>query len=100
MPNKQNTFMAIWDDGLGKLFLILVATGLLALFAILVGEPPETGNNVIYVRHAAELCPAISGRVNELLADGRITYDEKSIVPTLRNQVRASPGGLARCRID
>jgi len=100
MSSNKNTFMVIWDDGLGRIFLLFVAMGVLALFAMLAGEPPETGNNVTYVRHAAKLCPAISSRVNELLADGRVTYDEKSIVPTLRNQVRASPGGLARCRID
>lgn len=100
MPGNRNTFMAMWDDGLGRLFLLLVAMGLLALFATLLGQPPETGNNVIYVRHAAELCPDISGRVDELMADGRITDDEMSIVPTLRDQVRASPGGLTRCHID
>lgn len=81
----------------------VVEMGCLAFIGIILalfGESPEKGGNVSYVRRAAELCPAIAPRMDELLADGRVTNDEAGIVETLQKQARAAPGGLTHCRID
>lgn len=82
--------------------LLMIVTCLIVIGIIvgLFGEDPETGGNLSYAKRAAELCPAISDRVGGLIADGRVTFDEKSIVPTLVEQARAAPGGLEACRID
>jgi hypothetical protein len=80
-----------------------VEIGCLAFVCIvlaLFGESPEKAANVSYVKRAAELCPAIAPRMNELLADSRVTNDEAGIVETLQKQARAAPGGLTHCRID
>ena len=98
--DRQNNFMAMWQDGPVSILLALAFMGALWAIAILTGEPRETGLYPDSVRRTAELCPAISDRVDEMLADGRVTADEKSVVSTLRDQARAALGGLANCHID
>lgn len=91
------------ENGEGCLSTTAIILGCLAFIGIILalfGEDPEKGAHVSYVKRAAELCPAIAPRMNELLADGRVTNDEADIVETLQKQARAAPGGLAHCRID
>ena len=51
-----------------------------------------------YVRSMQRSCPAIAGRLNEYLADGRITAEEDVVVDTIISQQRAVPGQLPLCR--
>lgn len=82
------------------LFLIgiIVVLPCAVLMMFVYDEPAETGWNLEYVKRAAKACTPISHRIDEMLADGRVTDDERSIVLTLRDQARAAPGGLADCK--
>lgn len=85
-------------DGPMPLFLACGALIIGVASVEMMGEPSETGSNVRYVRWVAEWCTPIRPRIDGLLSDGRVTDDERSIVPTLIDQARAAPGGLERCR--
>jgi len=85
------------DEGM-TLIIIMAVIGLLMLVAYAFGTPPEKGAYVEYVRRTAALCPPIAPRMEQLLADGKVTRDEFEIVPTLHDQARAAPGGLDACR--
>lgn len=80
------------------LIACLVVTPSVMVMTLVYDEPAEIGWNVDYVRRAAIACPPISPRIDGLLADGRVTDDERNIVPTLRDQARAAPGGLDACQ--
>lgn len=100
---RPNGDVPVVENGDGCLSTTAIILGCLAFIGIILalfGESPEKGANVSYVRRAAELCPAIAPRMDELLADGRVTNDEAGIVETLQKQARAAPGGLTHCRID
>ena len=58
----------------------------------------ETKVRVDDVNSYKKGCPAIAGRLDEYIADGRVTDEENEVVKTLVAQQRALPGGLGTCR--
>jgi hypothetical protein len=92
----EGTGEADWGTIL-TIVLSVISVPVLILF-LLYEEPDETGWNMDYAKSAAKACPPISKRIDEMLADGRVTDDEQSIVRTLRDQARAAPGGLETCQ--
>lgn len=93
----EGTGEADWGTIL-TIVLSVISVPVLILL-LLFEEPDETGWNMDYAKNAAKACPPISKRIDDMLADGRVTDDEQSIVDTLRDQARAAPGGLSRCRV-
>lgn len=79
------------------LFIVCAALFITVACIELLGEPSETGSNIRYVKWVAEWCTPLRRRIDGLLSDGKVTDDERSIVPTLVEQVRAAPGDLERC---
>lgn len=98
-PEPTTTGDVPQEADLGVLLTILFGiVSLIGLVIMLITHvPDEVGWNVDYAKRAAASCPPISGRIGEMLADGRVTDDEQGIVHTLVEQARAAPGGLEAC---
>lgn len=98
-PDPATTGGVRQEADLGVLLTILFGiVSMIGLVVMLVTHvPDDVGWNVDYAKRAAASCPPISGRIDEMLADGRVTDDEQDIIRTLVEQARAAPGGLEAC---
>lgn len=55
--------------------------------------------NAALARSMQRSCPAIASRLDEYLADGKVTQEEDAVIDTIFDQQRSLPGATKTCRM-